>query len=257
MGSNKESKNIELPVTELHFSEYNRNISMDRIRKMAADYNEKLVGSLTVNLRDGKYYVIDGQNRLAMLKLLEIRKAPCLVHYGLTYEEEAALFERLGSSSKPLTFLQKFKGRIEAKEPQALKVKMLIEDSGFGLGLIGGPGFHRIVALGTIEDIFSKHGVDHSKRVLGLIRETWHGDPDSIEKHFIMGMSTIVTLNGDEFKDVDFIKKMSQVEASKILSEGHAMPLNQNTGIPVAMVIFDKYNNGRSSKRLTKRFDQL
>ena len=84
------SKNLEVPRNA-----YQRELNPNRVRKIAAEFDEHIANDPKVSFRDGHYYVFDGQHTIAARKLrnggqdLPIR---CKVFYGLSELDEAILF---------------------------------------------------------------------------------------------------------------------------------------------------------------------
>lgn len=66
-------------------------------KKLAENWDEQLFDPLTVSIREGELYVIDGRHRLTALKLFNSSDflVPCKIFKGLTMEEKAALVYRL------------------------------------------------------------------------------------------------------------------------------------------------------------------
>ena len=74
---------------------YQRELNEDRVRRIAAEFDERIANEPKVSCRDGRYYVFDGQHTIAARKLLNGgRDLPirCKVFYGLTESDEALLF---------------------------------------------------------------------------------------------------------------------------------------------------------------------
>ena len=83
---------------------YQRTVDEKAVRKLAENWNPRYLDPVTVSYRDGKYNVIDGQHRIAAMRRMKESgklkfdadvKVLCIVHTGLTYQEEAELFYRL------------------------------------------------------------------------------------------------------------------------------------------------------------------
>ena len=75
-------------------------------------------GALTVMQREnGKYYVVDGQQRLlAAKKRSDIRALPCRVFRSLGQQHEAAAFLRINTGNKIVSAIDKFRAALEAGE---------------------------------------------------------------------------------------------------------------------------------------------
>ena len=109
-----------LPLSSLEVDvPYLQNIMESHAKMLAEHWDERLFDPLTVSLRDGKYYVIDGRHRMAALKLLNIEDAfvQCTLYQGLTVQEEAELTYRI-HRARPLRMknLKKLSKEIEQNE---------------------------------------------------------------------------------------------------------------------------------------------
>ena len=74
---------------------YQRDIDQKEVAYIVSNFNPHKFGIIKVSFRDGKYYVYDGQHRIAAFKVLNGNQdgfVKCEVHYGLTYEDEAKYF---------------------------------------------------------------------------------------------------------------------------------------------------------------------
>ena len=62
---------MDLNIKDLISSQaYQRNIDQKRISYIVSNFDPHKIGVIKVSFRDGKYYVYDGQHRIAALKVL-------------------------------------------------------------------------------------------------------------------------------------------------------------------------------------------
>ena len=76
------SKFLEVPR-----SYYQRNLNANRVKRIAAEFDERIANAPKVSYRDGHYYVFDGQHTIAARKLLNNNcdlNIVCKVYSGLT-----------------------------------------------------------------------------------------------------------------------------------------------------------------------------
>ena len=112
------SKNLEVPR-----SAYQRELDPIRVRKIAAEFDERIANDPKVSFRDGHYYVFDGQHTIAARKLrnggedLPIR---CKVFYGLSELDEAILFAQQTGASAQLTAGARLRALVYGRDPDAL-----------------------------------------------------------------------------------------------------------------------------------------
>lgn len=102
-----------IPVSELTVDHtYQHPEDPTRINKMVKNWDWNGCGHLAVSLHQGAgknkgktsyYAVIDGQQRLAAIRMLGYTEAPCRIYIDLTKEQEAQLYELLNSGKQPTT----------------------------------------------------------------------------------------------------------------------------------------------------------
>ena len=74
---------------------YQRGLIPARVAQIANAFDERIANEPKISFRNGRYYVMDGQNTIAARKFLnggndlQIR---CKVYFGMTEREEALLF---------------------------------------------------------------------------------------------------------------------------------------------------------------------
>ena len=66
-----------LDVSNIDTGDYQRDVNMSRVRKYSKEFDWKLFGVPVVSVRNGKFYAVDGQHRIELLKLLGIERVMC------------------------------------------------------------------------------------------------------------------------------------------------------------------------------------
>src|SRR4051812_48374674 len=84
---------------------YQRDAQAKRVARMAAEFDQRLVGVLEVSKRpDSRFAILDGQHRHAAV--LQVQGADallvCQVYEGLTEQDEARLFREINARRKAL-----------------------------------------------------------------------------------------------------------------------------------------------------------
>ena len=102
--------NFALFLRSLNFTQnlgvtpYQRELRVNRVRRIAAKFDPCLLNPPKVSYRNGHYYVFDGQHTVAVLKLLNGGKdlmIRCIVYTGMTESEEALLFAQQTGEIRP------------------------------------------------------------------------------------------------------------------------------------------------------------
>ena len=192
-------KNI--PFGQLAKAGYNRTISRVRVNEIKRNFHADQVNPVKVSYRDGKYWIIDGQHTSLVLYELAGRDPrtpiPCEVIDGLTYEQEADLFYRINTGSKPLNTAEKLNSLIEAGDPDALRFRSIVE-------------FHGYTICGGRKN--SLNAITVAWRVFGR-------DPKGVSSDIISGIDLFLSNHESEYKSEQFVKKLSKVNPEHLLGD--------------------------------------
>jgi len=118
----------------LNIDKYYQRVEIEqKSKKIGKDFLWIACGALSVSLRDGVYYVIDGQHRLvgaliAAQNNADITTIPCLVFEGLSQEEEAESFITINKNRKAPSGIDTFNAYVASKDQTAVFVKQLFSD---------------------------------------------------------------------------------------------------------------------------------
>lgn len=106
--------------------EYQRLLNRAHVRRIIRDFDWFLFGVLIVAYRNGEYFVVDGQHRLAAaLQVPEIDTIPCMLYDFNGAEHEADVFIRRGLLVKRLVTDDIHKARLFSGDPVARKAQDL------------------------------------------------------------------------------------------------------------------------------------
>lgn len=96
---------IQVNSAEIDTTTYQRTLNKNKVKRIAAEFDERIANEPKLSFRDGKYYVFDGQHTIAARKLLNHDldvDITCKVYFDMSEEDEALLFaQQTGVSSKP------------------------------------------------------------------------------------------------------------------------------------------------------------
>ena len=83
---------ISSALMEVPREAYQRNFNVNRAKKIAEEFDERIANEPKVSFRDGRYFVFDGQHTVAARKFLnggEDLPIKCKVYFDMTEQEEA------------------------------------------------------------------------------------------------------------------------------------------------------------------------
>ena len=212
-------KNI--PFGQLAKADYNRSISRARVNDIKRHFHADQVNPVKVSYRDGKYWIIDGQHTSIVLFEMNGRDPrtpiPCEVIDGLTYEQEADLFYRINTSSKPLNTAETLNSLIEARDPDALRFRSVIEARGY---TIGGGRNNSLNAITAALKIFNRDGgEDRLSDILMLTGTCWPDNPKGVHSEVVSGIDMFLTYHGNEYKVAQFVKNLSKTKPEHLLGD--------------------------------------
>lgn len=107
----------EIPVSSISFAAYQRKPDMERIKRIANKFSIDRMRPIEVSYRDGKYWCFDGQHRAEVYRLMGRKTIPAVIHYGLNYEAEAALFASQFDEVAPVGIVTMWKAQVAAYDP--------------------------------------------------------------------------------------------------------------------------------------------
>lgn len=90
------------------------------IRSIALNMDIAALGCFTISVRQGKYWILDAQNRYMACRLRgDIKKVPCIVYENLTIEEEIEIFLHFNRDRKPLSAADRHYAHVAAGDVHA------------------------------------------------------------------------------------------------------------------------------------------
>lgn len=94
------------------------------VQKLIDEWDINKCDLLDVSYRDGYFYVIDGQHRLAAAKFKDVKSLPCVIREELTEKQEAIIFARQNRNIKKLYPYDTYKANIKCGDCSYPEVKV-------------------------------------------------------------------------------------------------------------------------------------
>lgn len=239
---------------------YQRPVNQKKVDEIIRKWNPRKLTPVVISFRDGKFNMVDGQHHVEAMRRMAGGKdviVPCIIHTGMTYQEEAELYATLDTDKTPLTLRQHTKALVESSsDPEIVEIKRLLEDAGFTWALekpTGEP--FEIEAIRAVKNAYRLLGGDMFSRLLLLTAKTWHGVPSSTKASIISGMALFIKTYETELNDNTFINRLSSVDPGEIIRRGKADFSTNKAALRFARVIWNKYNgHQRGGHKLPYRF---
>lgn len=212
-------------VEELKLAPYQRDLKNSKVKNYAERYNPNIFGVILVSHRNGKYWIVDGQHRVAVAKLLGIKSVYCQVLEGLSYEQEAEHFYEINHNKSRLNANHKFHAKVESKDKSALDIVKALNKYGYAYSKEGtDQNDNSIRAIGSIQKIYQRHGYDGLCEVLDILRKSWNGDYTSLKAEMIKGINTFIV--NYEFNKDFLISVLSRYTPKGIMDKSRAFVEN-------------------------------
>lgn len=257
----EKSEIISLPVHKLTLANTSQRALTRLADDIAKNFNKALFNPIIVSERDGKYYVVDGQHRLyaAKKKFGDDYLMECKIIRGLTLEEEADLFVKLNTCSKPLQYADKAKGMYYANDETMVNLYRICKNNGVELGLDNDKRATtdgRITAIKAIVDTYNKIGAKQTDRLVRLLNDTWDGKSVAFKQEMIKATGVILSLYSKELDDKRFVKKFSKIDPKTLISVARNDDATKTkTENKLARIMIQNYyNKGKGAKPLEYRF---
>ncbi len=248
---------INSKLLEIPRNSYQREFRPRRAEKIACNFDERIANEPKVSFRDGHYYVFDGQHTIAARKRMNDNKdlfIMCKVFYGMTEEEEAALFAQQTGISAKLTPGEKLRAEIVSGNPTAIAFKKTVEDIGLHLDYAQSRGQYRIACIGTAYSEFQRVGPKVFQEALTMIALAWDGDPHSLRCEIIQGVVRFTELYWGEYDPDRLYNQLRHVDPLTIYREGQAMGNAMGRSKKYMFQVFRIYNGLSKKNALPMKF---
>lgn len=239
-----------LKIDSLTNDKYQRVINYPRVNRIVEEFDERRFDPITVSIRDGARYVLDGQHRLAALKRLGMAHVPSRILRGLTIQEEAEIFVKQGDLRRGLSSFEKHQAAVIWGEETAIAIENLL--TRLGLRVVKAQSAaYGVSSIASLNEIAKKDGVATLEKILSLLIDTWAGSSDSLQKVMIQGIRELYA-GYPEMEQKKFVKQLKKVDPAVIIREGKSVLTGRSTYEGYVQALLKHYNrNLRNDKKLS------
>ena len=186
-----------LPTDELLVDPaYQRSLNNHRVERIVKKFNPRQFGFLKVSHRDGKYYVIDGQHRLAVARTLGYTSLQCYVFEGMSQQAEADDFRIQQDNMNRIHTRDQFRAAVTARDEESVKIAKIVSEYGYTLQGFGidVSSLDCIGSIGTLQRIVrgSADGLKILDLTLYLMRMTWDNQIKTTRAFVLGGTAAFV-----------------------------------------------------------------
>ena len=240
---------------------YQRPVDANHVKEIIRNFDPLYLDEILVSCRDGVYYVIDGQNRIAAFKEMNGGQdcmVNCKIYHNLTYEQEADMFHYQDSNRKKLRFGDTVRAKIESGSDEDINAIGGILSSyhiRWAFNGVGARGNFTVSASQTLIECYKELGCYHFESMVRLMAHTWRGSKAAMTAPFMKGLAEFVKLYAKEGDEDTFVRKVGAHTPAEIkaLADGQSKAIG--VGTRYAIVFYQKYNNRTTeSSRLPYKF---
>lgn len=239
-----------VPIERMRVSSHaQRELRQEWVDELLANFDLEQLGSPTVNLRGGVYYVIDGQHRIEALRQMGWgdQQIECWTYEGLDEAAEAEMFLKL-QNRLTVRALDKFRVGVIAGRPEETAIDKVVRSVGLKVTDDKVPG--GIKAVGTIRRIYQRDGSNVLRRALTIVRDAY-GDA-GLEAATIDGIGLLCARYNGELDDALTVKRLGDVHGgvNGLLQAAEKLRLRtgHTRGNCVAAAAVEIINRGRGAK---------
>jgi hypothetical protein len=262
----------ELPASILTIDpRVQRKLDQRRVDKLAAEWDDLMVGIITVSHRAGltgpfanlsggtepveEYVVLDGQTRLAAFRQVCGQDTDMLilaqVHIGLTLEEEAEIFLK-HNNRKAVSSTDRFRIAVVAGEPWALDItEILAEHNWTARGVtVDGKPMRQFSGVVAAEKIYRQGGYKALKNTFVTIENAWGSRGEAVCTHTLYGLGLLHARHPELVSKQlhGLVTKLSKVPVGTFIGEITSDRRRYNQSLQTAAYdyVIELYNKGRS-----------
>lgn len=228
-----------------------RKLNKNFVAKLAPDFDPEKLGYPVLNKReDGSFYVIDGQHRVELMRVVGWgdQALQCEVYEGLTLEEEAAVFLDRNRRLNIRTF-DKFRIRITKGDAVACDIDRIVRAQ--GLRVAQGPQDRNIQAVAALEKVYD---LDFKAlvRTLVVLPNAFGVNRQVFDSSIIEGVGRVCHRFNGEMDDARLIAQLQKGGTNTLLGKASVLKKATSRSVVdcVAAAVVETYNAGKGGKKL-------
>lgn len=228
-----------------------RDIKPSRVDYLVAHFDPEQIGTPVVNERHGKFFVIDGQHRMAALRevFADDHQVQCWTYAGLTEAEEAEKFLQINDVLS-VSAMDKYQIGVEAGREIESDIDRIVRAQGMVISKQKGEG--AIGAVGTLRRVYTRAGAYVLGRTLRIIDGAFGSA--GLEAAVIDGIGLLCGRYNGELQDELVVVKLRNMRGGVNGLLGKAAVIKDRTRQPfnqcVAAAAVEVINSGKGGKKL-------
>lgn len=197
-----------------------------QFHKIMRTFNPLLVNDVKVALIDGKYYCVDGQMTMKVLKARNKGKdlcVKCKVYTGLTLMDAAEMFVNQNGTVSKVDFVDKLRVLNNYGDRDAVDFVRVTESNGLEIAWKKTRSRNAIQAVSTAFRIFKEfNSLDDYGKFIRVIKGAWGGEPVSLRSEILNGVALFMKTYKGKFKEAILIEKLRAKLPMDIIRDAQA-----------------------------------
>ena len=231
---------------------YQREIDVNRIKKITKNWDDDLVNAPKVSLREnGVYYVFNGQHTLAAWKKrYGNRPIQCKVYRGLTETEEKDLFVKQEGFSKPVGLVDKLRAEYNSGNDEVMDMVRCVHLAGCTIDFDNRTSQtqNRINAVTTAYNVYKEVGHDNFINILDILRRSFYGDYRGFQDGFLKGMKYLFKHHSESIVIRQMVTALQKQPADYYVQKANRC--EGSAQFRYAKAFVEQYNKGRRTSRI-------
>lgn len=257
------SRDLNLPYKmarvnsrDIDTTTYQRKLDKNKVKRIVAEFDERVANEPKLSFRDGKYYVFDGQHTIAARKTMNHDldvDIICKVYFDMSEEDEALLFAyQTGVSSKPTPGIT-LRAKKIGNDTETLAFIRANEELDIQPSFSDVSGKYRLRCINTARKEYGKVGEKQYREAMKIIVDAWKGKASSFISDVVVAMCSFVNIYYGEYDRKKFTKKLSHTDPYEIVKA--ARTIGEDGGKKKALkLLLDVYNNENNRDPLCVKF---
>lgn len=243
-----------VPEKLLIIDGYQRSLKAALVKAICKDFDPDALGILTVAPRpNGRYAVIDGQHRLAAIRIMTPGAlVRCDVISDLSYQEEAKKFLRFNGTRVTNTATDKFRALLAEGNPAAIAIKSEVEAIGYELPLRPRGQRLRDNEVGCIQALQEAYQSGNLRDILLVTRMAWGSASAGTHNYIIFGLNILLNKYHEQVNLDRLVAILQHEEPSALVAKATVRATSEggHAKSHMARMLRDMYNKGLRTNRL-------
>lgn len=236
------------------------------VRRSAASFDERLVGAIDVSERSrgATFAVLDGQQRMEMMKLVGKKTVWAAVYSGFDVNEEARFFLHKNRDKKAIHPYYTYRAKLTSGDPETAAITKIVESFGYKVSVVSAAhGEENISAISSLEEAYRRKNPDGAEtltQTLRTLKASTFGRPSGQNTNMIRGVSYLFAFFRDEELDLEHLhERIGERGVPWMVGAAREGQVGNSLMGSLTRVLIQEYNRGlpRNEKLNVQRIPAL